>query len=185
MHDFGTPPAPRRGRAITIWLMLAALLLGPSLLVWAVRGAGFAIGCQPGPEMCHGLPLGEGLRDTLDLAWMLASNENVVLFAGIGAAIAALWARLPLLAFLSALSLPPAALLLPAFAVFSATYHGCALNEGGIGDCQLWGAHMGTSFHQATMAEWGLDILLPYSVASAVMLGLVGVLFFRERRTHQ
>lgn len=183
MHThFGPDEAPpRRGRAIRIWLALAALLLGPSLLVWAVRATGFAMGCHPGPDPCGHLPLGEGLRATLDLAWALAFNQTVVLVAGIAAAIAALWARMPLLAFVSALSMPVAALVLPAFAVASATYRGCTAAESS-GDCLLWGAHMGMSFQNAAMAGWGIDLLMPWSAAAAVMLGLIGLMFFRERQ---
>lgn len=184
MHSFEpAPPPPERHTALGVWTLIAAVLLGPSLLVWIVRAAAFGFQCAPGPGSCHGIPLGGGLRDTLNLAWLIGDNTTPVVLLGIAAAIAALFARRPLLAALSALVLPMATLVLPTMAVFTSTYDGCASNEAGVGSCTLWGAQMGMSFHRATLAPWLLYDVVPYAFAAAIMLGLIGWMFCREKRS--
>lgn len=182
MHSFDEAPPPRRHTAFRAYLSLAGLMLAPSLLVWIVRGTAFALHCTPGPAPCHGLTLGGGMRDTLDLAWLATSAPMLLVLLGIGAAIAALFARRPLIAGLSALVLPMAMLALPTMAVLVSTYEGCASNEAGAGDCTLWGAKMGMSFHTAAIAPWQLYDIVPYSFAAAIMLGLIGWMFCREKR---
>jgi hypothetical protein len=167
------------------WALIAATLLAPSLLVWIVRATALALQCAPGPGACHGMALGGGLRDTLNLAWTLGTHSALLVFLGIAAAIAALFARQPLLAAMSVLLLPIAALVLPTLAVFVSAYSGCAANEGGIGDCRLWGAEMGMTFHNAAMAPWLLYDIVPYAFSAAIMLGLIGWMFCRERPTDQ
>lgn len=184
MHAFEPPPPPPERRApLGVWALIVAAMLGPSVLVWLVRAAALGLQCAPGPAPCHGLPLGGGLRDTLNLAWLIGDQTSLLLLLGIAAAIAALFARRPLLAALSALVLPMAALVLPTLAVFISTYDGCAANEAGVGNCTLWGAQMGMSFHHAAAAPWLLYAVVPYAFAAAIMLGLVGWMFCREKRS--
>lgn len=184
MHGFEPPPpAPKRHIALGIWALIAAIFLGPSVLVWAVRATAVALACAPGPGVCHGVTLGGGLRDTLNLAWLIGTNTVFLVLLGVAAAITALFARRPLLAGLSALLLPISALVLPTLAVLASGYKGCAVNEGGIGNCKLWGAHMGMSFHYAAVAPWLLYDIVPYGFAAAIMLGLIGWLFCREKHT--
>lgn len=183
MHHFEPPPPPpKRHTAIGTWAFVTALMVGPSLLVWTVCAAAKGLGCTPGPLPCHGMALGGGLRDTLNLAWLIGTDASALVILGIVAAIAALCARRPLLAALSALMLPLAALGLPALAVDTSMYDGCAANEAGIGSCHLWGAAMGMSFHRAASAPWMLYDVVPYSFAAAIMLGLIGWLFVRKNR---
>lgn len=183
MHAFEPSPAPpKRHAALGVWALIAAIFLGPSLLAWIVRASAFGLGCAPGPAECHGLALGGGFRDTLNLAWLIGTNTVFVVLLGVLAAITALCARRPLLAALSALVLPICALALPTLAVFVSRYHGCAVNEAGIGTCRLWGAQMGMSFHTAATAPWLLYDIVPYSFAAALMLGLIGWAFCRERQ---
>ena len=182
MHLFEPPPPPpKRHTALGIWAFMAAVFLLPSLLVWIVRATALALACAPGPQPCHGIALGGGLRDTLNLAWLGGTNTSFLVLLGIAAAITALCARRPLMAALSALVLPICALVLPTLAVFASTYNGCAVNEGGVGDCRLWGAQMGMSFHTAAMAPWLLYDIVPYAFAAAIMLGLIGWMFCREK----
>src|SRR5215469_5155710 len=138
--------------AFCVWCLCAALLVGPSLLVWFVRLAALADKCGPGPDLCRGMSLGGGLRDTLALSWVIGSNTLLVLFIAFAAAIAALSKRRPLLAALTLLMMPIAAVALPTIAVIVSEYSGCQVNEDGIGDCTLWGAQMGMSFHEAAVA---------------------------------
>ncbi len=181
MHAFeASSPPPKRRTAITIWAVVVLATIGPALLAWVVRTVAFAYRCAPSTQPCHGIPLGAGLRDTLDLAWAVGFNTLPIVLAGIVAAIAALCAKRPLLGGMSAFALPLAALGLPTLAVYVSTYDGCAVNEAGVGSCLLWGAPMGMSFHNAAMAPWLLYEIMPYSVAAAVMLGLIGWAFCRR-----
>lgn len=187
MHTTFEPEraAPPRSTAMRVWLLCAVILLGPSILVWIVRGTALAFSCAPGTSICHGMPLGNGMRDTLTLAWFIGTNTFVALMVGLAASIAALFARKPLLAGVSVLFLPLAALVLPTFAVFFSTYDGCQVNEAGVGDCLLWGTNMGMSFHQAAMAPWLIYGIVPYSFAIALMIGAIGFMFCRARNDQE
>ena len=59
---------------LTLWAVCVAVLLGPAALVWIVRGAAYAVHCAPGPELCHGMVLGGGLRDARFLRGLLGSS---------------------------------------------------------------------------------------------------------------
>jgi hypothetical protein len=170
--------------ALTIWGVCVAVLLGPSLLVWVVRGAAFAVQCQPGPTLCHGMMLGAGLRDALTLAWGVSTNTFFLIAISIAATLAAFVARHPLLGTLSLLLLPILALVLPMFAVLTARYGDCAVNNDGIGNCTLWGAQMGMSFHTAAGVPDIIYGLMPFSFSLTLMLGLLGF-FFARPREHQ
>jgi hypothetical protein len=138
------------------------------------------MGCEPGPDLCRNIAVGGGLRDTLDLAWLIGSNSLVSLGIAFAAAIVALRLRRPLLASLSLMILPLAALVVPTLAVYTALYSGCEVNEAAVGDCILWGARMGMSFHRAAMAPWIVYGVVPYSFTLALMVGAIGLLFFRQ-----
>jgi len=136
--------------------------------------------CPLGPDPCRGIAIGAGFRDTLGLAWLIGSQAITSLSIAFVAAIAALRLRRPLMAALSLLVLPLAALVLPTLAVYTALYPGCEANEAGVGDCLLWGAGMGMSFHRAAMAPWIIYGIVPYGFTFAIMIGAIGVLFFRQ-----
>jgi hypothetical protein len=169
--------------ALCVWSICAVLLLGPSVLVWIVRLAALAGSCGPGPDLCRGMSLGGGLRDTLSLSWFIGSNTFLGLIIAFAAAVAALSKRRPLLAALSLLLMPISAVALPTLAVLASTYSGCQVNEDGIGDCTLWGAKMGMSFHEAAVASSALYDTVPYSFALALMVGALGFVFFRPRHS--
>jgi hypothetical protein len=179
--DEGLPDPQARPHAMGVWCFCATLLLGPSVLVWLVRLSALGMGCEPGPDLCRNIAVGGGLRDTLDLAWLIGSNSLISLGIAFAAAIVALRLRRPLLASLSLMILPLTALVLPTLAVYTALYSGCEANEAGVGDCVLWGARMGMSFHRAAMAPWIVYGVVPYSFTFALMIGAIGLLFFRQR----
>jgi hypothetical protein len=176
----GEPVAEGRPRALSAWWLCASLLVGPSVLVWLVRLAALGMGCAPGPDVCRKLAVGAGFHDALDLAWIIGSSSAVSLSIAFAAAIIALALRKPLMASLSLMIMPLAALVLPTLAVYTARYDGCAANEAGVGDCVLWGDRMGMSFHHAAMAPWIIYSIVPYSFTLALMIGAVGILFFRK-----
>jgi hypothetical protein len=180
MFETGQPVRKPR-ISMRLWFLCAAVLLGPSLLVWAVRGVALAFSCAPGTLLCHGISLGGGLRETLNVAWFVGDNTFVALMIGFAASIAALFARRPLLAGLSVLLLPLGALVLPKYAVAASTYKGCPVNDAGVGDCLLWGSHMGMSFHRAAFVPGLLYDIFPYSFALAIMVGVIGFIFCRRR----
>jgi hypothetical protein len=167
--------------AMLVWAACVALLIGPSVLVWIVRIVALAAQCAPGPDPCRGMALGGGLRDTLGLAWAVGTNTLPLILVALIACIAGLFARRPLLGATTLLLLPLAALMLPMAAVFSSAYDGCQISEAGIGDCTLWGAQMGMSFHEAASVNWQILGFAPYSFALALMLGILGWFFARPK----
>jgi hypothetical protein len=167
--------------ALTVWGVSAVILLGPSLLVWIVRGTGYAVGCEPGPGPCHGMTLGGGLGDTLSLAWSVGTNLFLLIVLSFAAMLAAFFARRPMLGTLSLLLLPILSLLLPMMAVYTAKYDDCPVSADGIGSCVLWGAPMGMSFHTAASAADMIFAITPYCFALAVMMGLGGWFFARPK----
>ena len=175
-HENSTQNLPGK-----VWTACLALVLGPSLLVWIVRGVALAARCAPGPDACHGMALGGGLRDTLELAWIVNGNTLVLVMVALVAAIACLVAHRPLLGAFTLLLLPLAGLMLPMAAVYSSLYQGCTISEAGIGDCTLWGAQMGMSFHTAASVTWLIYGFAPYSFALALMLGAIGWFLLRVR----
>jgi len=185
MRDFEGVPK-KRNPALLVWGAAVAVLIGPAILVWIIRGVGYVESCPPGPAPCQGMPLGFGLRDALALAWALPTNTLLMIAVAVAATIAGLFAKRPLLAAGGLLILPVAALALPMLAVASAKYDGCSVDESGVGDCMLWGANMGMSFHTAAQAPALVFDFFPYSFALALMLGLPGWFFSQPRpaRSH-
>ena len=179
--DDEVPANVQRHTALNIWAACVAILLGPALLVWIVRGVALAARCAPGPELCHGMMLGAGLRDTLALSWSVSTNTLILIAVALIASVAGLFARRPLLAASTLLLLPLAALILPMAAVYTSMYDGCPVSESGIGDCTLWGAQMGMSFHTAASVPWLIYGFAPYSFALALMLGIIGWFLVRTR----
>ncbi len=186
MRDLDEFEPKRRDPAWLVFEIATAILVGPSILVWIMRGAGAFERCAPGPDLCNGIPLGLGLRDALDLAWALPTNSFLLIIVAVTATIAGLFARRPLLAAASLLILPVAALVLPMVAVSSAAYDGCTIDESGVGECVLWGAKMGMSFHTAAQVPGLIFDFFPFTAALALMLGLLGWFFSQPRpaRSH-
>lgn len=161
-----------------MWSFCATLPLGPSLLVFPVRLAALGMGCEPGPDFCRGVALGAGLRDAPGLAWLVGSSPLASFAIASASVVTALRMRRPLMASLSVMILPLAALVLPALAVSTALHPGCQANEAGVGDCQLWGGQIGMSFHRAAMAPWISYGAVPYCFPLALMIGTAGMFFF-------
>jgi len=161
-----------RGVSLRAWAFCVAVLVGPSVLVWAVRLTALFGGCNPGPAPCHGVALGAGLRDALGLAFLVASNSWLLIGLSLAATLIAFRACRPLLGTLSLLSLP-------ILAVLASRYRGCSAET--IGSCQLWGAGMGFTFRDAAAAREVLYSIVPYTFALTVMLGIIGFCFARPK----
>jgi hypothetical protein len=184
-QDFDDVPARGNPRvALIVFLFCLAVLLGPSLLVWTIRGVGFAAQCAPGPDLCRGMTLGGGLRDALSLAWSVGTDIMLVLVLTTIIAVSCFAARRILSGVLCLLLLPMLPSLLPMLAVFVSRYDGCAISPDGVGDCTLWGASMGRSFHIAAGVPDMIYGFVPYSFALALMVGLVGWFFSRPKSVH-
>jgi hypothetical protein len=182
MLDFEGAISERpRNTAITVWAVCCAFLLAPSVLVWAVRGTAYAMQCAPGPDLCHGMTLGAGLRDALELAWALPTNSLLLLALAFTAAIGAVCARRVMLGTITLIGVPVAALILPMIAVFTSLHDGCQVNDGGVGDCMLWGANMGMAFHTAASVNDLVYGFAPFTFAAALMLGMLGWFFNRPK----
>lgn len=171
----------RNNMPLKLWAACVFLVLAPSLLAWLLRAAALVARCAPGPQLCLGIALGAGLREALLFAWLVGANSFLVVLLAVVAALAALLARRPLLAALTLLVLPVVMLMLPTAAVYSALYPDCSVSESGIGDCALWGAQMGMSFHAAADVPWQIYGFVPYTFALALMLGLLGWFLARPK----
>lgn len=180
MEELDTPNKPRF-RALMVWALCVAVLLGPSLLVWIVRAAAYGANCEPGPAACQGMVLGGGLRDALDLAWAVDTNVTLLIGLSIVATLAAFRACKPLLGTLSLLLLPILSPVLPMLAVWVSRYPDCPVSTDGIGSCLLWGAQMGMTFHTAAGVTDIIYAIVPYTFALTLMLGLLGWFFARPR----
>jgi hypothetical protein len=167
--------------ALIVWVLCATVLLGPSLLVWLIRGVGFAAQCAPGPELCRGMTLGGGLRDALSLAWSIGTDLLLTMVLATVSAVACFAARRPLTAIASLVLLPIAPGIIPMLAVVVSRYDGCEINADGIGSCVLWGAQMGKSFHTAATIPDMIYGFVPYSLALAVMISLIGLFLARPK----
>jgi len=166
---------------LTPWAITVAVLLGPAVLVWVVRTVAFAAQCAPGPELCRGMPLGAGLRDALTLSWAVSTNTLFLIGLSIFATLAAFRACRPMLGTLTLLLLPILSLVLPMIAVLVSKYEDCPVSTDAIGSCQLWGASMGMSFHNAALARDIVYGIVPYTFALTVVLGLLGFFFARPK----
>jgi len=180
MED-GELPKPAARVTLTPWALCVTVLLGPAALVWIVRGVAFAAQCNPGPDACHGMPIGAGLRDALALSWSVSTSATLLIGLSLIATFAAFRACRPLLGTLSILLLPILSPVLPMIAVLVSRYDDCPVSTDAIGSCQLWGASMGMSFHSAAMARDFVYGVVPYTFALTVMLGLLGFFFARPK----
>lgn len=170
-----------RGPTLTPWALCVAVLLGPGILVWTVRLGALVAGCAPGADLCRGTPLGAGLRDALNLAWVVPTSPLLLVGLSLAAMLLAFRAFRPLTGTLSLLVLPISTALIPILAVLSARYEGCAVSADALGNCQLWGAAMGMSFHNAEIARDVIFGIFPYTVALTMMLGVLGFFFARPK----
>jgi hypothetical protein len=177
-HEFTRERPPV---ALIVWALCMGVLLGPSLLVWIVRGVGFAAQCAPGPDLCRGIALGGGLRDALALAWGVGTDILLMIVLAVIASVACFAARRPLAGALSLVLLPLVTPVLPMLAVYVSRYDGCQINPDGIGSCVLWGAQMGRSFHTAATVPDMLYSFVPYSIALALMISLLGWFLIRPK----
>jgi hypothetical protein len=165
---------------IVFWVCMA-VLLGPAVLVWIVRGVGFAAQCAPGPELCRGIALGGGLRDALALAWAVGTDLLLTSVLSIVAAIACFASRRLFLGATCVFLLPVVSAVMPMLAVLVSRFDGCEINADGIGACTLWGAKMGRSFHIAATVPDTIYNFVPYSFALALMVSILGWFFTRPK----
>lgn len=181
--DHFQDPEPKLGNGMAtfarhVWAFIVAALVLPVLAAWLIRG-GFAIaGCEPAAAACLDDPANaigsSALKATLDIAWLMGSTDIVTLGLTTLAAMAAIIGLRPIHAALTVLIVPLAALLLPVWLVGQTAYNGCAVSEGRVGDCILWGAHMGDTFHAAATAPALIYTYTPFAVAGALVAGLLG-----------
>jgi hypothetical protein len=179
--DFERKNDERPPVALIVFALCLTILLGPSLLVWIIRGVGFAAQCAPGPYLCRGISLGGGLRDTLSLAWGVGTDILLTIALATIAAVACFTGRRGITGTTCLVLLPVLPALLPMFAVVVSRYDGCEINADGIGNCVLWGATMGRSFHIAATIPDLVYGVLPYSLALALMVSVIGWFLARPK----
>jgi len=158
-----------------IWALALLILVVPGLNVFAVLAAAYVAGCAPGAETCGVFAPGMLFKAALDMAWFVGATIPLTIGLTILAGLGAVLGGHPLKAALSVLLLPLVALLLPVAAVWATAYgDSCMVNEGGVGDCVLWGEPMGASFHMAAVAPWLAFWYAPYAAGGAAIAGLAG-----------
>lgn len=181
--DHFQEPEPKLGNGMAtfsrhVWLFIVAALTVPVLLAWGVRAAFAVAGCNPEAATCFADPanaiMGSALKATLDIAWLLGATDFITLGLTTLAAMAAIIGLRPIHAALTVLIVPLASLLLPVWLVGQTAYAGCAVSEGRVGDCVLWGTHMGDTFHAAATAPSLIYTYTPFAVAGALVAGLLG-----------
>ena len=181
--DHFEEPEPKLGNGMAafarhVWLFIVLVLTLPVTAAWLFRGVFAVAGCEPSAAPCLGDPanaiLGSAMKGTLDIAWMVGSTDIVTLGLTTLAAMAAIIGLRPVYAALTVLIAPLASLLLPVLLVGKTTYAGCAVSEGHVGDCVLWGMHMGDTFHSAASAPALIYTYTPFAVAGALVAGLLG-----------
>ncbi|HVU19113.1 MAG TPA: hypothetical protein VHE09_00145 [Rhizomicrobium sp.] len=166
---------------LIVFVLCFTVLLGPSLLVWIIRAVALAGQCAPGPDLCRGMTLGGGLRDALLLAWGVGTDTLLVLVLSTIVAVACFTTRRILSGVLCLLLLPILPSLLPMLAVFVTKFDGCEISADGVGNCTLWGADMGRSFHIAAAVPDMIYGFVPYSFALALMISVVGWFLARPK----
>ena len=188
--------SPIRSRVVPIlvWLGALAILLAPVLAALGLTGLATLGGCavaQAAPCRVAGFDIGLSLKSTLDMAWsvpvaigglwplalaLVATLAAHRAFDGFGARF--LFGGLVVAIALLATILAPMAF------VFGIAPETCEINEGGVGDCVLYGVEQGMSTHSAAVAPWLLFILGPaalaYLVIHLVILSIMAVM--RARR---
>jgi hypothetical protein len=121
------------------------------------------------------------MHSALALCWWIGGNMMILLAVTLLAAIVSLCARRAMLAALTLLLLPLAALLLPMAAVYTMAFQGCPVSDTAVGDCMLWGVPMGADLQNAAGVPSLVFSFAPYSVALALMVGLLGLFTLRPR----
>ena len=164
--------------ACRIWWFGLAALLVPAAVAWIFRGVGYALHCAPQAATCIPAPftgmLGFALKGTLDLAWFVGATPPMTLGLTVFTGLAAVVAAHPARAAGTMFAAPLMALLLPVGLVGVSTYEGCIVNENGLGNCVLWGANMGMTFHRAAIAPELIYSYTPLAVSGALVAGFLG-----------
>jgi hypothetical protein len=185
--DHFEAPEPKLGNGMAtfarhVWLFIVLALTVPVLAAWIIRGAFAVLGCEPAAAACLEDPanaiMGSALKATLDIAWLMGTTDIVTLGLTTLAAMAAIIGLRPIHAGLTVLIVPLAALLLPVWLVSQTAYSGCAVSEGRVGDCVLWGTHMSDTFHAAATAPALIYTYTPFAVAGALVAGLLGLIVY-------
>jgi hypothetical protein len=79
-----------------------------------------------------------------------------------------------------------AVIVAPVILVMAIAPEACQINEGGVGDCSLYGVAQGMSTHSAAVAPWLLFFAVPaaiaYAVVYLVVLSILAVIEARRQR---
>jgi len=150
------------------WIALVIALL-PPVIGYGVLGFGYVQGCAPSELACGGAPIGEWLKSATSFSWQWAFGfaPALALLMGLcGALLGSIWRAL-----IAALT-PLAAIVLPSVLVMSAAHETCMVNEGGVGDCVVWGVSMGDTFHTASIMVW----VFLFAVPACAIGGLIAII---------
>ncbi|MGD1859191.1 MAG: hypothetical protein ACFB0E_04380 [Leptolyngbyaceae cyanobacterium] len=168
----------RLQRQWLVAILLISLVL-PVVLAALLVVTGKATGCQMAgsaaqPCLIWGVNIGHLIRALIDWAWYMPVRSvfevpflSATLLIGTLALIYKSfpgWSR-ALIGFFSVwyICFTPA-IAATVLVVFLAKQADCALNEGGVGSCHLFGSDMSSTFHTAASMPWLLIIAFPLCV---------------------
>ncbi len=187
------PSSRRRVWPVVIWLGALIVMLGAVFWALGVITLAAVAGCRidaAAPCLVAGLNLGETLKASLDAAWMTPVTAGGLWLVAL-ALVATIAAHRAFDSFIVrflaggvtvALTLL-ATIVAPVVLVIAIVHTGCQINEGGVGDCLLYGVAQGMSTHSAAVAPWMLFILGPAALAYAVIyLVILSILSIAQAR---
>ncbi|MGH1349695.1 MAG: hypothetical protein ACRBBN_02655 [Methyloligellaceae bacterium] len=158
----------------------------PVVMATFIRLVGSVSGCSLAGDVCSlfGVNMGDMLKHWVSMSWG-----------------AIYWALLPMISgglltlfvldnfrqrFLiggvaPAVSLV-AVILLPVFLVVFSAHDKCMINEGGVGDCVVWGTSMKDTFHTAMVAPWFVMFAVPISVMWIILVSVSAFFLGRYKK---
>jgi hypothetical protein len=187
-----SPPAVSRRRAWQIVFWFAVLLpLAPSLLIYAIAEIANARGCMAaaadpcivGP-FSMGTALSRAIRFAAGMGTLIGFGVPLVLalaYLGLELGFRRLAVRL-VLALLACLLVSFLPLVGPATAMEGLTHPGCRLNEGGVGDCTLFGVAFGQEANALLVMGWFFLVAGPLALLTFLAYVIIALVLRARAR---
>lgn len=181
----------RLGWRIVFWLAFL-LPLVPSLIIFLIGEIASARGCMTAPlEPCIVGPLSLGLASLR--AVRLASGMGTVIgfavplvlalaYVGLELGVRSLGLRI-VLAFLACLLLAFVPVIGPSLAMEGLVHPGCQPNEGGVGECTLFGVSLGQQANTMVVMGWFFLIAGPLAFLTFLAYLLIALVLRASRRS--
>jgi hypothetical protein len=187
------PPAVSRRRAWQVVFWFAVLLpLAPSLLIYAISEIANGQGCMAAPTdpcivgpfsmgtaLSHAIPFAAGMGTLIGFGVALVL---ALAYLGLELGFKRLRVRL-VLALLACLLVAFIPLVGPATAMEGLTHPGCRLNEGGVGDCTLFGIAFGQEANALVVMGWFFLVAGPLAFLTFLAYLLIALVLRARSRS--